>query len=313
MNKLVIASRASALAMWQSKYIAAQLSGIHSELEVEIKVFKTQGDAILDVPLAKIGGKGLFTKELEDAILRGEADLAVHSLKDVPTHFENGLILSGVTKRADRRDALLSCKYASIDQLPRGAVVGTASLRRRMQLLRKRPDLIVKSLRGNVPSRIEKLKDGLYDAIVLAYAGLERLDMTRSVQFVAPIDLSIMLPAMGQGVLGLESKNNAEILALVKPLIDKQALVESTIERDFIDALNGSCQVPIGVCAELFEDQSIYASAIVGLPNGKEILDAEVRGDSSVYTSLGKELADKMLAQGARGILKRAELMIDSL
>lgn len=306
---LVIASRGSQLALWQSEHIKARLMELHPGLKVEIKVFKTQGDIILDVPLAKIGGKGLFTKELEEAMLRGEAHMAVHSLKDVPTQFEHGFMLAGVTKRGDRRDALVSEKYASIEELPRGCVVGTTSLRRRMQLLAKRPDLMVKNLRGNINSRLEKLKSGLYDAIVLAHTGLERLELTRAVKYVRPIDPETMLPAMGQGVLGLETLNNPEVLALIEPLIDEKATVESTIERAFIDTLQGGCQVPIGVSAELFNDGKVYAKGIVGMPNGKEILTAEVRGLKADYPKLGYELAEKLIALGAKELLVRAEAM----
>jgi hydroxymethylbilane synthase len=309
MRKLVIASRGSDLALWQSRYVAKQLQEFHADLEVEIKVFKTKGDVMLDTPLAKIGGKGLFVKELEEAILRGEADLAVHSLKDLPTALERDLVLAGVTARADRRDALMSEKYASIDMLPRGSVIGTTSLRRRMQLLAKQPDLIVKSLRGNVLSRIEKLKSGLFDAIVLAYAGLERLGLTRSAKHVQPLGADIMLPAMGQGILGLESRNEEWALNLVAPLIDERAMIESSIERDCINTLNGGCQAPIGVSAEMFNDGSIYARGVVGLPNGRDMLNVEVRGDRSAYLALGKELANKLLALGAKEVLIRAEAM----
>lgn len=310
MKKVVIASRGSELALWQSQSVQHQLMLLYPELSVEIKVFKTKGDVILDVPLAKIGGKGLFTKELEDAILRDEADMAVHSLKDVPTRFDHDLTLAGVSVRADRRDALVSEKYSSLESLPLGSVVGTTSLRRRMQLLAKRPDLIVKSLRGNINSRIDKLKSDMFDAIILAYAGIERLELTRAAKYVRPIDSSVIVPAMGQGILGFETRNHHEIKELIAPLIDEKATVESTIERDFVDSLQGGCQVPIGVSAELFNDGSIYAQGIVGLPNGKEILSAEVRGDKSAYRGLGKELANKLLAMGARQVLAKAETMI---
>ena len=312
-RSITIASRGSQLALWQANHIKAELEKAHEGLSVEIKVFKTQGDKILDVPLAKIGGKGLFTKELEEAMARGEAHLAVHSLKDVPTQFEPGFILAGVTKRGDRRDAFLSEKYASIDELPSGSVVGTTSLRRRMQLLKVRPDLIIKNLRGNINTRSQKLKDGLYDAIVLAYTGLERLEMTRIVKHVRPIDPSVMLPAMGQGVLGIETLDDPEIIALVQPLIDEQATVESTIERTFIDSLQGGCQVPIGVSAELFNDGTIYAKGIVGLPNGKEIITAEVRGHKENYAQLGAELTAQAIDKGAKELLVRAEAMAQDI
>ncbi|MDR0746873.1 MAG: hydroxymethylbilane synthase, partial [Helicobacteraceae bacterium] len=290
MKRVRIASRGSMLALWQSNFIRSRLLELHSDLEVEIRVFKTRGDLFLDAPLAKIGGKGLFVKELEDAILRGEAHLAVHSLKDVPTSFAEGLILCGVTKRLDRRDAFVSERYASIDDLPVNGVVGTTSLRRKMQILAKRPDLIVRDLRGNVPGRIEKLKQGFFDAIVLAYAGLKRLELTETVKFVSPIPIDTMLPSMGQGILGLESANDQEVVNLVKPLIDREAEIESGVERSFVDALQGGCQVPIGVSAQLLESGEVHARAVVGLPDGSELLRDEVTGRE--YEKLGVELAN---------------------
>ncbi|MDR1451147.1 MAG: hydroxymethylbilane synthase [Helicobacteraceae bacterium] len=309
MRKFTIASRGSELALWQANHIASLLKAARGDLEIDIKIFKTKGDIILDTPLAKIGGKGLFVKELEDALLRGEADLAAHSLKDLPTRLPTGLILAGVTKRADRRDCLLSEKYDSFDNLPQGAIVGTTSLRRRMQLLAKRPDLIIKNLRGNVQSRIEKLKNGLFDAIVLALAGLERLELTNAVKYVSAFELDMMLPAMGQGVLGLESAKNDEIASIIKPLIDERAAIESAIERDFTDRLQGGCQAPIGVSAELSQNGEIRARGIAGLPNGREIINAEIRGDRSNYKAIGAQLADKLFALGAKEILIRAEAM----
>ncbi|MDR2034828.1 MAG: hydroxymethylbilane synthase [Helicobacteraceae bacterium] len=309
MNKVTIASRGSELALWQANYVAERLKTAHRDLEVDIKIFKTQGDIILDTPLSKIGGKGLFVKELEEAILRGEAHLAVHSLKDLPTRLPSGLVLAGVTERADRRDCLVSEKYDSLDSLPQGALIGTTSLRRRMQLLAMRGDLIIRSLRGNVHSRLDKLRSGLFDAIILARAGLDRLRLTNSVKFVSPFDIEVMLPAMGQGVLGLECAANSETLELITPLIDDTATIESAIERDFVDKLQSGCQAPIGVVAKLFNDGSIYARGVVGLPNAKEILRAEIRGDRSNYAALGGALADQLLDVGAKEVLLRAEAM----
>lgn len=309
MKTIAIASRGSELALWQANHIASLLKAAHSDLAVEIKVFKTKGDIILDAPLAKIGGKGLFVKELEEAMLRGEAQLAVHSLKDLPTRLPEGLVLAGVTKRADRRDCLVSQKYESLESLPVGAIVGTTSLRRRMQLLAKRPDLTIKNLRGNIQSRVEKLKSGLFDAIILARAGLERLGLTGAVKHIFTFELEAMLPAMGQGVLGLESVGDAKILSMIAPLIDERAAIESAIERDFVDRLQGGCQAPIGVSAELFDDGSIYARGVAGLPNGGEILAVEIRGDRAGYKPLGKALADKAIALGVKELLARAEAM----
>ena len=307
MKKLVIASRGSKLALWQSEHIKARLEALYSDMEVSIEIYKTQGDKILDVPLAKIGGKGLFTKELEEAMLRGDAHIAVHSLKDVPTRFEHGFVLGAVTKREDVRDAMLSEKYDSIQSLPKGAVVGTTSLRRKMQLMKVRPDLYIKDLRGNVQTRIEKLKDGIYDAIILAAAGMNRLGLRTEVKYLVPIDKDVMIPAMGQAALGIECQNDPEILKILEPLNDEAALVETTIERTFIDVLDGGCQVPIGVNAKMYQDGKIDVEAIVGMPDGSEMIREHVITTKDQCQKAGAELAQKFIAQGAREILKRAE------
>ncbi len=308
MKKLIIATRGSKLALWQSNHIKDLLEKAHKGLEVELKVMKTKGDKILDTPLAKIGGKGLFTKELEEAMLRGEAHIAVHSLKDVPTEFPKGLILSAITKREDVRDAMLSQKYPSLDELPQGAVVGTTSLRRRMQILQFRPDLEIKNLRGNVDTRIKKLKDGEYDAIILATAGVKRLGLTDSVNYFSPISVSVMIPAMGQAALGIESIDDEEVKEIVSVLHDEDAYIETKIERDFVEILQGGCQVPIGVNAKL-QDDSITARAIVGLPDGSEVIREKVVTAKTDYGMVGKELADMMIEAGAVKLLKRAEEM----
>jgi hydroxymethylbilane synthase len=306
MKKLIIATRGSKLALWQSEHIKAELEKAHEGLEVELKVMKTKGDIILDTPLAKIGGKGLFTKELEDAMLRGEAHMAVHSLKDVPTEFPDGLVLGVITKREDVRDALLSEKYEDIDALPNGAVVGTTSLRRRMQILALRPDLKIKNLRGNVNTRIRKLKDGKYDAIILATAVINRLGLTSDVKYATPIPTASMIPAMGQAALGIESINDEKVLELISVLGDEEAMIETTVERDFVEVLQGGCQVPIGVNAKL-QDDEIVVRCIVGMPDGTELLKEKVLGKRSDYKVLGKELADTMVENGAVKLLKRAE------
>ena len=306
MKRLIIATRGSKLALWQSEHIKAELEKAHEGLEVELKVMKTKGDIILDTPLAKIGGKGLFTKELEDAMLRGEAHIAVHSLKDVPTEFPAGLVLGVITKREDVRDALLSEKYEDIDALPNGAVVGTTSLRRRMQILALRPDLKIKNLRGNVNTRIRKLKDGEYDAIILATAGINRLGLTSEVKYATPIPTTSMIPAMGQAALGIESINDEKVLELISILGDEEAMIETTVERDFVEVLQGGCQVPIGVNAKL-QDDEIVVRCIVGMPDGTELLKEKVLGKRSDYKILGKELADTMVENGAVKLLKRAE------
>jgi len=306
MKKLIIATRGSKLALWQSEHIKEVLEEAHKGLEVELKIMKTKGDIILDTPLAKIGGKGLFTKELEDAMLRGEAHIAVHSLKDVPTEFPDGLVLGVITKREDVRDALLSQKYDSIDALPEGAVVGTTSLRRRMQILALRPDLKIKNLRGNVNTRIRKLKDGEYDAIILATAGINRLGLTNEVNFATPIPTTQMIPAMGQAALGIEVIDDPKVLEIVSVLQDEEAMIETTVERDFVEVLQGGCQVPIGVNAKLKDDE-LVVRCIVGMPDGTELIKEKLLGSKNDYKSLGKELADIMVTNGAVKLLKRAE------
>ncbi len=303
--KLIIATRGSKLALWQSNYIKSLLERMG--YEVELQIFKTKGDKILDTPLALIGGKGLFTKELEDAMLRGEAHLAVHSLKDVPTQLPQRLLLGAIPKREVVNDALLSQKYASIEDLPSNAVVGTTSLRRRMQLLHIRPDLVIKDLRGNVDTRIQKLKNGEFDAIVLAYAGLKRLGFLESVEYVTPIDENLMIPAMGQAALGIECV--PEVVDIVKRLEDEKSRIETTIEREFVDELQGGCQVPIGVRAQLLDNGDIVAKAVVGLPDGSELLKDKIFGSKENYQELGQELAASMIENGAKELLERAEQM----
>jgi len=307
MNKIVIATRKSKLALWQSEHIASLLQK-HHNIEVVLEKFVTKGDKILDVPLAKIGGKGLFTKELEVAMLEGNAHLAVHSLKDVPTFFPDGLTLSAVTKREDPRDSILSETYNGIEELPKGAIVGTTSLRRKMQLLHFRSDLIIKDLRGNINTRIQKLKDGEYDAIILASAGVKRLALERSVKFFQPISKDIMIPAMGQAALGIETLDNKEAKKSVDFLNNQDSVIETTIERDFVDTLQGGCQVPIGINAEIVENK-IIIRAIVGMPDGSEMIELKEDILKDEYKNAGKILADKFIKKGAKEILARAEVV----
>ncbi|NQY53562.1 MAG: hydroxymethylbilane synthase [Campylobacteraceae bacterium] len=309
MNKLVIASRKSQLAMWQSEYIKAELQKHYPEMEIEIKEFMTKGDKILDVPLAKIGGKGLFTKELEVAMLEGNAHLAVHSLKDVPTKFEDGLVLAAVSKRYDPRDALLSNKYSSIEDLPKGAVVGTTSLRRRMAIKLIRPDIVLKDLRGNINTRIKKLNNGEYDAIILASTGVQKLGIESEVKYFSPIETDVMIPSMGQATLGIETTDNEEIIKLVSVLNDKDAHIESTIERSFVDALQGGCQVPIGVKATIIDEHSIRVQAIVGMPDGSEYIEEDITADIEDFENIGQNLAQTFIDQGAKELLAKAELL----
>lgn len=296
-----IASRNSALALWQTYHIRDLLEARgHS---VEIITMKTKGDVILDTPLAKIGGKGLFTKELENAMLDGRADIAVHSLKDVPTTFPDGLKLACVCSREDINDAMLSMNFKSFDELPHGARVGTTSLRRRMQLLALRPDLEIISLRGNVNSRIAKLKDGEFDAIILAMAGINRLDLSKEVKYVSVLNT---IAAMGQGALGIEAVDRADILEAIEFLNDEKSVIETTIERAFVHRLNGGCQAPIGVSARLDGDK-ISVIAILGTPDGKEILKDERVFNKAEYKEAGEILADEFINQGAKELLAKAE------
>ena len=309
MEKLVIATRRSQLALWQSEYIKAELLKHYPNMEVELQEFTTKGDKILDVPLAKIGGKGLFTKELEVAMLEGSAHLAVHSLKDVPTQFEDGLVLAAVSKRFNPQDALLSNKYKTIEDLPKGAVVGTTSLRRRMAIKMLRPDIELKDLRGNINTRIAKLNAGEYDAIILAATGIEKLNLQNEVKYFTPISTDVMIPSMGQATLGIETTNDPKIIEIVKVLNDKNAQIESTIERGFVDTLQGGCQVPIGVKATIQDEKSVKISAIVGLPDGSEYIKDEKIIDINSFESAGRDFANEFIKKGVVELLKRAEAM----
>ena len=306
MKNLIIATRGSVLALWQSKHIASLLNA-HG-IQAQLKSMKTKGDKILDTPLAKIGGKGLFTKELEESMLRGEAHIAVHSLKDVPVEFPQGLVLAAICAREDVRDAMISEKYAKFDELPRGAKVGTTSLRRKMQLLSMRPDLEVISLRGNVQTRLRKLKEGEFDAIILAMAGINRLNLCAEVRHVAPFEVSQMIPAMGQGALGIEAVDEPQTLRAIEFLKDERAIIETTVERDFVRVLEGGCQVPIGINARL-DGENIHISAIVGLPDGSESICQSIVAQKSQYQSIGAELAHAFIEKGAKQLLARAEAM----
>ncbi|MCW1360542.1 hydroxymethylbilane synthase [Campylobacter jejuni] len=308
MKELIIATRKSKLALWQSEYIAGVLEKTH-QIKVRLEGFKTKGDVLLDSPLAKIGGKGLFTKELEESMLQGKAHLAVHSLKDVPSFFPKGLILAAVSKREQSNDAMISQNFKDFSSLPKGAKIGTTSLRRKMQLLLLRPDLEIISLRGNVNSRIEKLKNGDFDAIILAMAGIKRLNLDKEVNFVYEFSKDELVPAASQGILGIESVEDEEITKLLKCLNDENALIESTIEREFISTLEGGCQVPIGINAELNEEE-ICVRAVLGLPDGSEILQDKRMIKKSEFQGFGEKLAKEFITKGAKELLKKAESMI---
>lgn len=308
MKKLTIATRGSQLALWQSNYIKSVLEMQNPGLEVDLNVIVTTGDRILDKALSQIGGKGLFLKELEEAMLRGEAQIAVHSLKDVPTELPEGFVLGAITEREDARDALLSEKYENIDALPEGAVVGTSSLRRRMQIEALRPDLVIKDLRGNVDTRIQKLKNGDFDAIILASAGINRLGFGASVKYIYNISLDEMIPSMGQGALGIEAVNNPEVIAMVARLQDDSTMIATTIERDFVDSLDGGCQVPIGVNA-VVDGDDVSIKVILGLPDGTEIMSESMSVKTSEYKTIGRIIGQDMIDKGAKELLHRAEIM----
>lgn len=309
MKKLTIATRGSKLALWQSNHIKSVIESNFTDVEVELKIIITSGDKILDVPLAKIGGKGLFLKEIEESMLRGEAQMAVHSLKDVPTVMPEGLLLSAITEREDVRDAMLSEKYPDIASLPQGAVVGTSSLRRRMQIIKQRPDLVIKDLRGNVDTRIRKLKEGEFDAIILAAAGINRLGFSSLVQYFYPISLDEMLPAMGQGALGIETVNEPWVLEIAKFLDDENSRIETTIERGFVDTLNGGCQVPIGVSARVQENGEVIVRSTLGMPDGSEVMGDEIVVSKSDTEGVGEAMASRLISKGAMELLHRAEVM----
>ena len=298
MKEIKIATRKSILALWQSEHIKARIEAQHKGVKVVLEGMKTKGDVILDTPLAKIGGKGLFTKELEDSMLKGETDIAVHSLKDVPVVFPEGLRLAAICSREDTRDAMISEKFAKFSDLPHGAKVGTTSLRRKMQLLIMRPDLEIISLRGNVQTRLRKLKDGEFDAIILAMAGINRLNIKAEVAHIYTFGFDEMIPAMGQGALGIEARDEKQILEQIDFLNDENAVIETTIERDFVSVLEGGCQVPIGISARLNGDE-ISIDAIVGLPDGSEFIKDSLKTSKDKFQSVGKELAHKFIEKGA--------------
>lgn len=298
-----IATRKSALALWQAEYVKAQLEHFHPNINVELVPMTTKGDIILDTPLAKVGGKGLFVKELEVAMLEGRADIAVHSMKDVPVDFPEGLGLEVICPREDPRDAFVSNNYDNFDQLPQGAIVGTSSLRRLCQLKAMRPDLDIRDLRGNVNTRLQKLDDGQYDAIILAAAGLIRLEMPERIKtFIEP---ETMLPANGQGAVGIECRTNDEtIKGLIAPLECIKTRARVLAERAMNKALDGGCQVPIGSYA-VIDGDNIFLRGLVGAIDGSNIIYDEINGLAIDGEALGNQLAQRLLDQGADKILQQ--------
>ncbi|SDM93298.1 hydroxymethylbilane synthase [Vreelandella arcis] len=302
-TKLRIATRKSQLAMWQAEHVRDRLMAVHSGLEVELVPLSTKGDKILDTPLSKIGGKGLFVKELEDAMLDGRADIAVHSMKDVPMHFPEGLGLSVILDGSDPTDAFVSNHYQSLDELPEGARVGTASLRRGLQMREARPDLTILNLRGNVQTRLGKLDSGEFEAIILATSGLKRLGLDDRIAQAMPPE--ICLPACGQGALGIECRlHDPELIALLAPLDDANTATRVRAERAMNTRLEGGCQVPIAGHAVLdLEHETMWLRGLVGNPEGTNVLRAEDRGSMHEPEALGLRVAEDLLDQGAGKIL----------
>jgi len=304
-GRIVIASRESALAMWQARHVQSRLAALYPQLEIAILGMTTQGDRMLGASLAKIGGKGLFVKELEDALAQGRADIAVHSVKDVPMNLPPGFALAAIIERADPRDAFVSDRYRSLSELPAGSRVGTSSLRRESQLRARHPRLTVEPLRGNVSTRLKKLEAGQYDAIILAAAGLKRLGLDGRITALLTPEES--LPAVGQGAVGLECRTErADVVKLLAPL-DHRATVQCvTAERAFSRGLAGSCNVPLGGFAEV-SGERMRLRGFVGAPDGSRLVSGELEGPAGDPEALGQALAEKLKGQGAAKILAELE------
>ena len=298
---LKIGTRKSLLALWQSNYIAVSLRREYPECEVVLEKIVTKGDKILDAPLAQIGGKGLFTKEIEEALLTGKIDFAVHSLKDMPTVLPDGLCLTAITERATAGDAFVSNKYASLKDLPAGAVVGTSSLRRKAQLLALRPDLVCQDLRGNVDTRLRKLDEGMYDAVILAAAGLERLGHGDRITELLPV--SAVMPAVGQGALAIECRADDQETRAMLDFLNHLPTVQATnAERALLGLVEGGCQVPLGVHATVADDK-VHIEAVIAALDGSSVLRDSVDGPAKEAVSLGRELGRRLLTNGGQKIL----------
>ncbi len=312
-ERIIIATRGSKLAMWQAEWVRGELLRRHPELRIEFLKVKTTGDKILDVPLAKIGGKGLFVKEIEEALLRGDADLAVHSMKDVPVILPEGLHISAVCKREDPRDAFVTqiqdsrFKIQSFNGLPRGATVGTSSLRRACQIRARRPDLVIKQLRGNLDTRIRKLDEGQFDAIIVASAGIRRLGMEERITELLSTDIS--LPAIGQGAIGIECRKDDDLINdLLRGLNHKETSICVRAERAFLKRLEGGCQVPIAAYARInpssdSRQQSLTIEGLVGSISGDTIIRGSMEGVVEDPEAVGMALAEDLLSRGADRIL----------
>ena len=305
---ITIGTRASKLALWQAEYIAAEIEKHHG-CRVELRKMTTKGDRILDAPLAKIGGKGLFTKELEQAMLAGEIDLAVHSLKDMPTEVPEGLVIGAITQRLDVGDAFVSVHYRSMEDLPQGAKVGTSSLRRRAQLLAVRPDLTILDLRGNVNTRLAKLDAGEFDAIVLAAAGLKRLGLGERIRTILP--RAMILPAVGQGALAIECRaDDGRIQEMIDFLRDTEMTAAATAERAFLRRVEGGCQIPVGVYAEVGEGNVLHVEAMIASIDGMRVCRSRSMGTPAEAEKIGIALAEELLDVGGREILKEIGIAV---
>ena len=301
-SKYIIGSRGSELALWQSNWAKSELEKIYPGINVEIKIIKTTGDKILDVPLSNIGDKGLFTKEIENALLNKDIDIAVHSLKDLPTVLPDGLTIGAVSERMEQRDVLISKICSRIDDLPIESKVATGSLRRKSQLLNFRPDLNIVDLRGNVTTRIKKFEESDWAAIILAFAGVKRLGLDKYIKQIIPVE--VMLPAVSQGVMALEIRDGDEdVLGIVKALNNKQSEIEIKAERSFLKLLQGGCQVPIGVYSRI-ENDILTMDGMVGSIDGKSVIRDKKTGSINNPGKLGEELAEALLQQGAAEILE---------
>ncbi|MEO9155723.1 MAG: hydroxymethylbilane synthase [Kofleriaceae bacterium] len=302
-DRLVIATRGSALALWQANHVKDRIAALAPEITIELLIIKTSGDLIQDIPLSQVGGKGLFVKEIEQALLDGRADLAVHSMKDVPPELAEGLAIAAVSKRETPWDALCARAPVTLDTLPHGAKVGTSSMRRQCQLLARRPDLKIEMLRGNVPTRIKKLDDGMYDAVILAAAGLTRLGMADRITQELPLELSI--PAVAQGVMGIETRIGDVMVRELstRAIHDERAQAAVTAERAFLAKMGGSCTTPLAAHTIDRPDGGIRLVGMCGLPDGTKIIRAEYGGPIAQAQLLGERLADDLIAQGANEIL----------
>lgn len=309
-DKIVIGTRGSRLALWQAHFVSEQLQKAHSTQNFEIKIIETVGDAILDTALSKIGDKGLFTRQIEEHLIDGAIDLAIHSLKDLPTTLPEGLKIGAVTERETPNDALITKSYKSLDDLPINAKVATGSLRRRSQLLNYRRDLQIFEIRGNVPTRIKKFEESNLDAMILAFAGVHRLELDAHVAQIVPTD--IMLPAVAQGVVGVEIRaDDTETELLLAPLNNINSWDCITAERAFLRSLEGGCQVPIGGFAVL-ENDEIFLSGFTGSLDGEVVLRESIRGNRASAEKLGRELGARMIAKGANRLLEFTRSVVEN-